>query len=297
MKPVHIVAMGVLSFSAHSPQTRSLNVGDAMIRYESTGTGSPLVLVHGWAQDLTIWDEQVPAFAGQFRVIRYDRRGYGKSTGYSDATADPDDLRILLDSLGIQSAYLLGLSAGSRAAINFAVAFPDRVKALVIYGQAQLPGFTPAPEGPTPVMVFREIAQKHGLDSAGKALLAHQLSWVPPDRVQVRETLKKLWAGYSGRDLLDPRPESGRVPHATLDRIATLQIPVLVMSGDHDLALFLQVADTLVRRIPGAQGVIIPNAGHGAHFARPAEFNDAVLRFLAGVERKPARFSSETHRP
>jgi pimeloyl-ACP methyl ester carboxylesterase len=278
---------GALATLASLLQSRSINVGDAVIRYEISGEGTPLVLVHGWAQDLTIWDAQVPAFAQHHRVIRYDRRGYGKSTGDADATADPMDLRILLDSLGIRSAYILGLSAGSRTALNFAVAFPDRVKALVVYGQALLPGFAPVPDGPTPVMIFREIAQKQGLDSAGRALMAHQLSWVPEDRTDVREVLKAVWTRYSGRDLLDPRPESGRVPHARLDQIAMLRVPTLVISGDHDLPLFLQVADTLVRRIAGAQRVLIPNAGHGAHFARPMEFNAAVLRFLADVERRP----------
>jgi 3-oxoadipate enol-lactonase len=288
----------VATSATTSAQSRTLNLGDATINYEVAGEGTPLVLVHGWAQDLTIWDLQVPEFARHYRVIRYDRRGYGKSSGAADATADPEDLRILLDSLGIRSSYLLGLSAGSRAVLNFAVAFPDRVKAVVVYGQAVLPGFTPAPQGPTPVMVFREIAQKQGLDSAGKALMAHQLSWTPPDRPDVRETYRALWARYSGRDLLDPKPETGRVPYATLDQIAKLRVPVLVISGDHDLPLFLQVADTLVRRIPGAQRVVIANAGHGAHFARPAEFNAAVLRFLGEVERRPARFfSGAPHRP
>ena len=285
MKVAWTLMAGALASLASLLQSRSIDVGDAMIRYEISGEGTPLVLIHGWGQDLRIWDHQVPEFERHYRVIRYDRRGYGKSTGYSDATADPEDLRILLDSLGIRSAILLGLSAGARSALNFAVAFPDRVKALVIYGQALLPGFTPAPDGPTPVMVFRDIAQKHGLDSAGKALMAHQLSWVPPERPDVRDTLKAVWNRYSGRDLLDPKPESGRVPHARLDQVATIRVPTLVINGDHDLSLFLQVGDTLVRRIRGAQRVIIPNAGHGAHFAQPAAFNAAVLRFLDDVER------------
>jgi len=287
VKRIAFLLSALMPVASALAQARMLNVGDAMIHYEVAGNGMPLVLIHGWAQDLTIWDQQVPEFAREYRVIRYDRRGYGKSTGDSDATADPDDLRILLDSLGIKAAYILGLSAGSRAAINFAVAFPDRVKALVIYGQAQLPGFIPAPEGPTPVMIFRDIARKHGLDSAGKALMAHQLSWTPPDQPQVRETLKAIWSRYSGRDLLDPKPESGRVPHARLDQIAELSVPVEVISGDHDLPLFLAVADTLSARIHNARRVLIVNAGHGAHFARPREFNTAVRAFLSDVSRRP----------
>lgn len=285
MKQVLIVLSMVMAFTSASAQSRTINVGDATIALEVTGEGAPLVLIHGWAQDMSIWDEQIPVFARHYRVIRYDRRGYGKSTGHSDATADAEDLRLLLDSLGIRSAMLLGLSAGSRAALNFAVAFPERVRALVVYGQAVLPGFTPAPVGPTPVMTFRDIARNHGLDSAGRALMAHPLTWAPPDRPDVRARFAALWKSYSGRDLLDPQPESGRVPHANLDQIATLRVPTLVVSGDHDLPLFLAVGDTLVRRIPGAQRLIIINAGHGAHFAHPTQFNDAILRFLEKVGR------------
>ena len=287
VKLIPFLVAAAMPFASALAQARTLNVGDATINYEVAGNGTPLVFIHGWAQDLTIWDQQVPEFAREFRVIRYDRRGYGKSTGDADATADPDDLRLLLDSLGITAACIVGLSAGSRAAINFAVAFPDRVKALVIYGQAHLPGFTPAPEGPTPVMIFREIAQKHGLDSAGKALMAHQLSWTPPDQPQVRETLRAMWSRYSGRDLLDPKPESGRVPHARLDQVAELNVPVEIISGDHDLPLFLAVGDTLSARIRNARRVLISNAGHGAHLARPRDFNTAVRAFLMDVTRRP----------
>jgi len=185
MRRLVIMTLSVVASATTQAQSRSVSVGDAVIHYEITGEGAPLVLIHGWSQDLTIWDGQVRDFARNYRVIRYDRRGYGKSTGDSDQTADPDDLRILLDSLGVRAAYILGLSAGSRAALNFAVAFPDRVKGLVLYGQAPIPGFAPMPEGPTPVMIFRDIAQKHGLDSAGKFVRAHPLSWMPPGRPEL----------------------------------------------------------------------------------------------------------------
>ena len=285
MRRLVIMTLGIVSSATMQAQSRSVSIGDAVILYEVAGEGVPLVLIHGWAQDMSIWDGQVREFARHYRVIRYDRRGYGGSTGDSDQTADPDDLRILLDSLGVRAAHILGLSAGARAALNFTVAFPERVKARVLYGQAPIPGFAPMPEGPTPVMLFREIAQKRGLDSAGKALLAHQLSWTPSDRPELKEHLRKQWARYSGRDLLHPRPESGRIPPARLDQVGAIRVPTLIVSGDHELPLFLQVADTLVRRIPGARRVVITNGGHGAHLAQPAQFNAAVLSFLAEVDK------------
>src|SRR5688572_20281933 len=79
-------------------QPRMIDVGDATLRYDVAGTGQAIVFLHGWAQDLGIWDDQVRAFAPRYRVVRFDRRGYGKSTGFADPSADPADVRSLLDS-------------------------------------------------------------------------------------------------------------------------------------------------------------------------------------------------------
>jgi uncharacterized Ntn-hydrolase superfamily protein/pimeloyl-ACP methyl ester carboxylesterase len=279
-----LVALKPLSFQA---EARRVNVGDAVISYEITGSGAPLVLIHGWAQDLTIWDDQVREFSRQFRVLRYDRRGYGHSTGHADESADPDDLRILLDSLGIRTAYILGLSAGSDAALNFSVTFPNRVSAVILYGQGPPVGFG---EIMDPFPMFRELVRAHGLDTLGKLIRAHPLAWMPPGRPELQELLRAQWARYEGRDLLDPRPPSGRVAAARMDQLGGIRAPTLIIHGDHEMPLFQQVADTLISRIPGARKVVITDGGHGAHFAQPARFNAAVLDFLAGVQRRHPPF-------
>lgn len=265
-------------------QSGRMNVGDAVIDYEIAGQGTPLVLIHGWAQDLTIWDDQVREFAPSYRVVRYTRRGYGRSTGHADRNADPDDLRILLDSLGIPSAAVLGLSAGSETALSFAVAFPERVSVLVLYGQPPPAGYAPMPPGPGPVAAFAEIARRHGLDSLRKAIIVHPLAWMPPEKPELRELMRQALASYDGRDLLDPRPPSGRVPPARMDQLGQIRVPTLLIHGDHEMPLLQQVADTIAARIRRARKVVISNAGHGAHFAQPEQFNSAVRQFLADAE-------------
>ena len=261
-----------------------INAGDATIRYASTGSGTPIVFIHGWAQHLGVWDDQVAEFSPRFRVIRYDCRGFGESGGHADPTADPDDLRILLDSLGIARAHVVGLSRGAGIALRFAVLFPDRVDALVLYGIGPIPGFQPIPAGPSPVAQFAEIARKHGLDSAGRAVQASPLSWHPPDRPDLSERARRDWAKYKGRDLLDPRPPSGRTRAVQLGDVDGIEAPTLIVHGDHELPLFQLVADTLMRRIPGSRRVVIADGGHGAHFAQPTRFNQALKDFFAFVD-------------
>lgn len=78
-------------------QARRVSVGDVTLVYEDVGRGMPIVFIHGWAQDRTIWPDQVAAFSSRYRVITFDKRGFGESTGHADPTADPDDLRMLLE--------------------------------------------------------------------------------------------------------------------------------------------------------------------------------------------------------
>ncbi len=278
-----MVAAAVTSHARAQERSGDVNVGDATLRYRMSGTGQTLVLIHGWALDLLIWDDQVAAFAPRYRVLRYDRRGFGESTGYADRTADPDDLRILMDSLGVRSAYVLGLSAGARVALDFAVAFPDRVDALVLYGSGPPQGFRPMPpsRGPT----HRQIALDHGLDSLGGYLFAVFGATSP----EARGTLAPHWSRYRGRDLFDPRPPSGRIPPAHVDQLGSVCVPTLVVRGEHEVAPLLPVADTLVARIPDARLAVIAGGGHGAHFQQPERFNRVVGEFLAEVDRGERR--------
>lgn len=260
----------------------NVNVGDAAIHYESIGRGKAVVFLHGWSQDLGIWGAQAAAFAPRYRVIRVDSRGFGRSGGFADESADPDDLRILLDSLGIRSAIVVGLSRGADVALRFAVNFPTRVDGVVLYGVSHPLGFQPPPAQSDKefLAMLSQFARAHGLDSLGKMLFASPGAWMPPDRHDLQDTLRKSWARYKGRDLLDPRPESGRVPPVRLHQVNGIRVPTLIVHGDHEMPELKVVADTLARRIPNARKVVIANGGHGAHFAQPEQFNKALADFF-----------------
>jgi 3-oxoadipate enol-lactonase len=283
-----ILVLLVLSVGGVGAQMRTLNVGDASINYDVAGRGPTVVFIHGWAHNISVWDDQVPAFKTRYQVVRYDSRGFGRSTGFADESAEPQDLLVLLEALHVNRAYIVGHSRGGSVALRFASAYPNRVAGLVLYGAF--------PQGfPAPAEVgqffgsLSSIAKQNGLDSVGKLVLASPIGWVPPGRNDIAEHYRRLWSAYNGKDLLDPHPESGRVPTVSIAQLSNLRVPTLVIIGDHEAPFIAAAADTLARHIPGAKKVVIPNAGHGAHFAQPASFNSAIMDFIYDVERNRKR--------
>ena len=284
LKAVRLLILVILFARIGAAQQRTINVGDALINYDVAGRGPAVVFIHGWTYNMSVWDDQVAALRNRYEVVRLDRRGAGKSTGYADQSADPQDILLLLEALHIPNAYIVGHSRGGDVALRFAVAYPRRVRGLVLY--AAFPkGFPRGPEMEQFFAALPEIARKNGLDSVGKLILASQLAWVPPGRNDITERYRHLWASYSGKDLLDPQPESNRVPEPTPEQIKMLRVPTLVIVGDHEAPFIAAADDSLAKWIPAAKKVVIPNAGHGAHFAQPASFNSALMDFIFDVER------------
>lgn len=281
------IAAAVVFFpTVASAQARTgiVRVIGGTIPYEIQGSGPPVVFIHGWTQNMSIWDEQVPAFAPKYRVIRYDVRGFGRSTGDVDQTVNAADLASLLDSLHIDRAAIVGLSMGADIALNFAVTYPTRVNALVLSGAPPTHDFpVPAPALFALFSSLPNIAKTYGLDSLRKVLFASDLAWAPPNRPDIARKLMKAWEGYTARDLTDPKPPSGRVPPTRMAQINAVRVPVLLVHGDHEIPWFRQFNDTLMARLPDTRRVIIENGGHGAHFAQPERFNRAVLDFLDSV--------------
>jgi 3-oxoadipate enol-lactonase len=265
-------------------QARTINVGDAVLSYDLTGKGRTIVFIHGWALDKSVWDDQVPVFSKRYRVLRYDSPGFGKSTGVSDESAEPADLLVLLEALHIDRAYIVGHSRGGGIALRFAAAYPEKVDGLVLYGSTPPGGIPFPPEFGQWFGSLPGIAKQHGLDSVGKLVLASDLAWAPPGRSDVGERLRRLWASYSGKDLLDPRPPAGTVQLPDIARLSTLKMPTLVIVGDHELPFLAAAADTFAIHITNAKKSEIPNAGHGAHFAQPTIFNGTLLDFFNEVD-------------
>ncbi len=119
----------------------------ARLYYEISGSGESLVLVHTGIADSRMWDGRLATFARRYRVIRYDMRGFGRSAMVEGPFSHHEDLRALLDSLGIERVFLVGCSIGGRAIIDFTLEHPERVRALVPVGSA-LSGFDAGEDPP-----------------------------------------------------------------------------------------------------------------------------------------------------
>lgn len=262
-------------------QSGVVDVGEARIYYEVAGSGPAIVFVHGFALGMREWDDQMAALASRHRVVAFDRRGYGKSTGFADASADPGDIRALLDALGIRRAVVVGHSAGAQVVWRFAAAFPDRVAGLVMYGGGQPPvGFPIARAEPRPNL--RAIARQHGLDSVLNSMLARpefaDLK-VPPVEARIRA----MWATYNGRDLLEDHPPSQRYPLPRFEDVKRWNTPVLFVVGDGEERHTRLIGDSLAHWMANARSVVVPGGGHGVHFLHPERFNATLLGFLSQI--------------
>lgn len=282
----YALAIGAVTSSLPA-QSRFLDVNGARIHYTVSGSGPAVVLLHGWALDLREWTDQIAALAPRYRVIAVDRRGFGKSTGAVDQSAEPGDVRALLDTLRIRSVILVGHSAGSMVAERFAAAMPERVDALVLYGG-------PAPVGFPGVQVRQPdetrgrgaIARRYGVDSVMRALDSRPQFRPGPNRTPAMSArLDSITRDYSGRDLLDPQPQSGAFALATLAQVRAWRFPILFISGEAEAEPWRTMSDSLARWMPNVRRVLIPGGGHGVHFDEPKRFNAALLAFLDSVPR------------
>jgi 3-oxoadipate enol-lactonase len=240
-------------------------------RLEGSGGAPLLVLIHGWALDLDYWDAVVPLLRSRFHVLRYDRRGFGASTGPPDPASEWKDVVPLIDAAGAPSATLIGMSQGARVAIRATLAAPTRVDSLVLDG-------APLLEGESELQIGRYLAilREDGESALRAAIRFHPLMQLQCERAPGSEILARATGRYRGADL--------SLPAVTLapPRVEDIRQPTLVINGNADLPQRRTAGSVLCGRIAGAQRVEISGAGHLAALDAPAEYAEAVLRFISG---------------
>ena len=243
--------------------------------YEVEGHGVAVVLVHGLALDARMWDDQIPALRDIARVVRYDVRGFGRSTRDAETVySHAGDLWELLEHLGVDTAVLVGLSMGGRIVTEATLAAPDRVRALVLLG-AVLDGVPWDPESDRGMQAVGEALESGGLDAAKAAWLRHDFFGPAHRSPDISRRLAEMVDDYSGMNWTSPDPHAPRPD--TLGLLETIVAPTTVVSAELDVPCFRQMSDILADRIPGARKVTVPGVGHMVNMEAPEAVN-ALLR-------------------
>ena len=256
-----------------------VELGDARLFYRREGHGEPLLLVHGFGLDHRVWAPQWPALAAAFDVISVDLRGFGRSSLPSGTPyAHHEDLRALLDALGVERAHLIGHSLGGGIAASFAVAYPQRTGRLVLSapllrGYAQLGALMALLKN------VWGIAASEGLGAARAAWLGADLFAPSLQTPGGAALLPAIMADYSGWHWHNRDPETGLEPPLA-QRLHALLAPTLVLVGSRDLPDFIHMGEALATQAPHARLEHLADLGHGPSVENPGLFNALTLAFL-----------------
>ncbi len=243
------------------------------------GEGTPLVLLHGGYSNLAVWDWHVETFAKEFRVLRYDQRGYGKTEAAKAPFSYYQDLKDMMDHFGIQKTSLVGSSFGGSAAIDFALAYPDRVEKLVLVAPSINGTRYPLRLTWQGIKDFIRV-KKHGIQRAAEHFMddAFWQYTIPQDETG-RQKFKELYLANEAFYQEKPSHHRPLKPYA-IGRLSEIEHPVLIVEAGRDLAFNQGICRQVHRSIKGSKLVRLEKCGHYPHLESPAEFLDAVLPFL-----------------
>ncbi len=241
------------------------------------GGGLPLLLSHGFGASAQMWAPNLPALAATRPVITWDMRGHGRSdcpAEQAEYTQDAcvADMATVLDACGAARAVVGGLSLGGYLSLAFWLAFPERVAALLLFDTG--PGFRS--DDARQRWNERARATAARLDRDGLAGLGDAPG--TPDEA----TWSPHGLARAARGMLTQR--DGRV----IESLPSVDVPALVLVGADDRA-FLAAADYVAAKIPGAEHVVIPGAGHVSNADQRELFNRHVLAFLSRLGPHTAR--------
>lgn len=249
--------------------------GDSQVYYEDTGGDGPVVvLAHGYAMDHTMF-EGVTRLSPQWRVIRWDARGHGRTRDSGRAFTYWDlagDLLALLDQLGIQTASVGGVSQGGFISLRAALIAPDRIDSLLLFDTEA--GACSADDRAAYSELFGMFADQGPREDLVKSLAAQ----IVGDHPEAGEWAKR-WA-TSGVPL-GTATECLLGRDDLIDRLPAIRVPALLARGEHDFSIPVERMNILHEGLPGSTDIqVIPGAGHSPSVTHPDETNAVLVQFL-----------------
>jgi pimeloyl-ACP methyl ester carboxylesterase len=272
-----LTAIGAVSFAQGKAPAREAAAdlpGVHLWFNDSGGGGEPVVFIHAATGSSRVWEYQRPVFASRgYRVITYDRRGYGRSvadpSGQQPGTG-ADDLNALIDHLKIDRFHLVATAAGGFVAWDYALSFPKRLRSLVVansIGGVQDPDYQ---EAMRRLRTPDFLAMSPDMRELGPAYRVSN----PAGAERWRE-LERTARPTSAQ----PPPQTFR-NKVTFSLLETIDVPTLLLTGDADMYSPPPIMRMFAARVKGSKAVVIPEAGHSAYWEQPEIFNRTVLEFI-----------------
>jgi len=260
-----------------------IDTGDGRLFVDVVGSGPPILFLHGWSLDHRMFDPQASGLCDSFRVIRCDRRGFGRSTAPPDPARETGDVERILDALEIGSAHLLGMSQGGRVALRCAVTRPKRLRSLILQGAA-IDGFDAGERNDerVPMEEYAALAREGRLDDVRRRWLSHPLMRLAPGQSAAGALLARIVGDYGGADLGVSMPRQAEVD--VLSALADFRLPTLLLTGEDEAAARRRHAAEILRRVSGSREIVLPGAGHFCNLEDVASYNRALADFCGAVE-------------
>jgi len=260
----------------------SIQIGESRLFYEMKGEGKAVILIHGGLLNMHMWDEQFNIFSKEYKVIRYDAMGHGKSINKNSTYSHHEDLKILIDSLNLDKPVIMGLSMGGYVAIDFALAYPEVASSLILVS----PGLTGFNFDSKQLLEYQNRLVRAAQGGDTRMVIEYFMrSWTDgPYRVPrqvdsiVREKVRTMIEGtYT---TFNNSSVEKRLAPVAIDRLKEISINTLTIVGDMDVPDIIEIADLIDRDVSNSQKVIIQGAAHMVNMEKPGIFNRIVLEFL-----------------
>jgi 3-oxoadipate enol-lactonase len=255
--------------------------------YELIGSGPAVALIHEGIGDRAMWDTQWERWRDRFTLIRYDRRGFGDSVDPAGEYSAHGDALAVLDAVGVERAAVIGASMGGAAALDLALAAPERVRALVAV-VATPSGWEHTAEHMAQFEAVEAAYERGGLAAANEVELRMWVDGIgrAPGDVEpgVRDAVACLNLGALEREAARERRgaeiEPADLEPPAVGRLADVRAPTLVVTGELDQPSVTAGAEAIAAGVPGAERIEIAATAHVPFMERPDEFDAAVLPFL-----------------